>query len=100
HGRRFRIRQPPQLGEHFGDYAGRRYIRHAAEQYGRQRLPAEQESSDDARREIEDEIEDARRKSSAKIPLQLFAGIFETKHEQKEKHANLGSNVDEVLGQI
>ena len=100
HGWGFRATHAIQLREHPGDDAGGGNEGDAAEQDRRQWFPTEQESGDEARRKVEQEVDRRSRKTAAQILLQFFAGVFEAEHEEQQKDADFGAYLNEVFGKI
>ena len=100
HGWGFRATHPIQLREHASDDTGGRDESDAAEKDRRKWFPTEQESGDEARRKVEQEVDRRCRKTAAQILLQFLAGVFEAEHEEQQKDANFGADLNEVFGKI
>ncbi len=63
-------------------------------------LPTHQKSGSKARRKIEEKVDRPASQSTAQVLFQLVAGVFHPQHEQQEQNADLGPDLDELLGEV
>lgn len=89
-----------EFRQHPGDDARGRNEGDAAQQYGRKDSPAEEKTANQPRRKVEQKVDGAGGQAAAKILAKLRAGVFQPQHEQEQEHADLGTNLDEVFGEL
>ena len=89
-----------QVGQHLGGDARRRNIGDAAEQHGRQRRPSEQPSGDQTGREVQHQINGARRYGLLQAVPQFLTRVLQPQQKEQEQHAHLRAHLNEAAANV
>lgn len=92
----FRLVQTLELSQHLGDDSRGGNVGDSAQEHRSQGTPAQEESRNEPWRKVQHQVHPAGGQHCVQMMLELLPGVLQPKHKQKQQHADLGSDVDEI----
>ena len=100
HRRRLAVPEPTEVGEHLGDDARRRDVGDAAEHHRGLRAPAEQQAASTPGVELSTRSTTPPTPAARARRRRAPRRVLEAEREEQQDDADLGRELDEVLGQL